>query len=225
MITPRLEMILRNVTGKSCADIGTDHAYIPIKLAEKGIKVIATDIRPGPLKTAAENVKKHGTDIELRLGGGLTTIKKGEVETVIIAGMGGEMIENIINESIETAKCCTLVLQPMNSQCELRKYLEKNGFKITAEDIAVEGHKIYNLIVAESGTPNKYKDEINYHIPEWLYNHPLLHDLIAKKKREFTKIYNGLCESSENKDSEKKEYESLLKSLNEIERRFLSETE
>ena len=65
MITPRLDMILRHVDGSSCADIGTDHAYIPIKLAEKGIKVIATDIRPGPLEMARKHTKKYGQDIEL----------------------------------------------------------------------------------------------------------------------------------------------------------------
>ena len=88
MITPRLEMILRHVTGEICADIGTDHAYIPIELAKRGKKVIATDIMPGPLAIAEENVAKSGVDIELRLGGGLAPLALGEVDTVIIAGMG-----------------------------------------------------------------------------------------------------------------------------------------
>ena len=123
MITPRLEMLTRHIFGKTVADIGTDHAYIPIKLAEKGIAVIASDISDGPLKAAAENIAKSGNCIELRKGSGLKPFLPGEADTVIIAGMGGELIEKILTESPDVAKSCMLVLQPMNSQEDLRKFL------------------------------------------------------------------------------------------------------
>lgn len=221
MITPRLEMILRHVSGNSCADIGTDHAYVPIKLYERGIKVIASDIMPGPLKIAEENVKKQGAKIELRLGGGLAPIKNGEVDTVIIAGMGGEMIEKIISEDEEKAKSVRLILQPMNSQAELRYYLLKNGYKILEEDLALEGFKVYNLIVAEySGEDiedfSGYESEIDRHLPKCLYENPYFGALLEKKKREFTKILEGLKKSKDANATDMKKLEDLLLEIEKI---------
>ncbi len=221
MITPRLEMILKHICGSSCADIGTDHAYVPIKLWEAGIKVIATDIMPGPLKIAAENVKKQNADIELRLGGGLSPIKKGEVDTVIIAGMGGEMIEKILSEDEEKAKAVRLVLQPMNRQSELREYLLKNGFNILEEDLATEGFKVYNLIVAEYSGEKKedftgYEREIDRHLPKCLYENPYFSALLEKKKREFSKILSGLKKSKDANPCEMKKLEKLLLEIDKI---------
>lgn len=221
MITPRLEMILRHIRGKKCADIGTDHAYVPIRLFQAGIKVIATDIMPGPLKIAAENVTKQGADIELRLGGGLSPINKGEVDTVIIAGMGGEMIEKIISEDFEKAKDLCLVLQPMNRQYELRGYLLKNGFNIIEEDLAIEGFKVYNLIVAEFSREKTdnfagYEREIDRHLPPCLYDNPHFDNLLNKKKREFSKILSGLKKSKDADRDEIKKLEDLLIEIDKI---------
>lgn len=221
MITPRLEMILRHVCGKTCADIGTDHAYVPIKLAEAGIKVIATDIMPGPLKIAAENVKKENAEVELRLGGGLSPIKKGEVDTVIIAGMGGEMIEKILSEGEDKTQGVTFILQPMNSQYELRRFLLNNGFYIIEEDLAVEGFKVYNLIVAtkdeeESDKALSYNSEIDLHLPEFLNSHPCFDALHSKKKREFLKILSGLKKSKDANLDEIKKLEELLLEIDKI---------
>lgn len=218
MITPRLEMILRHADGDSCADIGTDHGYIPIKLAEKGVRVIATDIKPGPLEMAARNTEKYGQKIELRLGAGLEPIEKGETENIIIAGMGGEMIEKIIFAGEEKARHSTLILQPMNSQYELRKFLSENNFRIICEDLAVEGFKVYNLMVVKSGKGDTYEREIDLHLPKTLYPHPMFGQLLAKKKREFSKIYKGLCESAERDTKTIDKFRSLLEDIDEIER-------
>lgn len=220
MITPRLEMILRHIYGDSCADIGTDHAYVPIKLWESGIKVIATDIMPGPLKIAEEHVKKQNADVELRLGPGLAPIKKGETDSVIIAGMGGEMIEKILSEDEEKAQSARLILQPMNRQNELREYLLKNGYKILVEDLTKEGFKVYNLIVAEYSGEKKadfsgYEREIDRHLPKVLYKNPYFTDLLEKKKREFTKILEGQKKS---KDADADEIKGLHELLLEIDK-------
>ncbi len=221
MITPRLEMILRHVCGKTCADIGTDHAYVPIKLAEAGIKVIATDIMPGPLKIAAENVKKQNAGVELRLGGGLSPIKKGEVDTVIIAGMGGEMIEKILSEGDDKTQGVTFILQPMNSQYELREFLLNNGFYIIEEDLAVEGFKVYNLIVATKDGEKmaqalSYNSDIEMHLPKALRSHPCFDALYSKKKREFSKILSGLKKSKDANPDEIKKLEELLLEIDKI---------
>lgn len=223
MITPRLEMILRHICGNSCADIGTDHAYVPIKLWERGIKVIATDIMPGPLKIAAENVKKQNADIELRLGGGLSPIQKGEVDTIIIAGMGGEMIEKILSEDADKTDGVTFILQPMNRQYELRTFLLNNGFYIIEEDLAQEGFKVYNLIVAtkdgtKSGQALSYNSETELHLPASLKSHPCFEALLNKKQREFSKILSGLKKSKDANPIEVKKLEALLLEIDNIRR-------
>lgn len=202
MITPRLKMITEHIYTKSVADIGTDHAYVPIYSIQNGIseRAAATDINKGPLKTAEENVKKYGLEdkISLRLGSGLAPVDKGEFETVIIAGMGGEVIKNILEKDSEKAHSAEyLILQPMNSQDLLRKWLSENGFSIVCEDIACEGYKVYNLIVAENGPGYNYKDEFDLHLPEYLYGHANFEFLREKKRREFSKIKTGMDKAAE----------------------------
>ncbi len=221
MITPRLDMILRHAVGKSFADIGTDHAYIPIELNRSGARVIATDIRKGPLLMAKKNAEKYGAEIELRLGGGLAPIGAGEVECIIIAGMGAEMIEKILKEDRDKAEKSTLLLQPMNGQDTLRKYLAENNFHIICEDIAVEGHKVYNLIEAKSGGKCEFPDEFSLHLPKYLYEHPLFPELLKKKKREFSKILEGLLQSAKQDAAEICRLKGFLDRIEELERGIL----
>lgn len=206
MITPRLKMIAEHIYTKSAADIGTDHAYVPIYLLQNSMcdRLAATDIKQGPLNIAADNIKKYGFEnkISLRLGAGLSPIAENEFETIIIAGMGGEVIKNILENDLKKAHSAKyLVLQPMNSQDLLRKKLSENGFSVVTEDITFEGFKVYNLIVAENGTGYKYKDEFDLHLPEYLQNNKNFDLLKAKKRREFVKIKTGL-ESAAEKDFE-----------------------
>lgn len=217
MITPRLRCIINHTNGKKIADIGTDHAYIPIYLIENNISeyVIASDIGKGPAEIAKSNIENHNISdkIEVRIGNGLSVLKEDEVNTIIIAGMGGQLISEIIDADLNTAKKCSLVLQPMNAQYELRKYLITNGFKITDEDIAIEGFKIYNIINAEYGKQTDFENDIEYHIPKYLKNHKYYKQLYNKKHREFTKIINGL-ENSNCIDKEKLNlYKYWLKEL------------
>ena len=213
MITPRLQKIIDLVDAENICDIGTDHAYIPIRLASLNRirKCIATDKNKGPLESAYNNVKKHGYDslIELRLGEGLEPIEKNECELVIIAGMGGKLIGDIIENNIEKAKTFRFLLQPMNAQKELRERLIKNGFKITREELSSEGFKVYNVFCCEPGD-FKMPDEISLHIPKELENHKLYNMLINKKIREFEKILKGLLNAKEPITSEIEKYKNLL---------------
>jgi len=218
MITPRLDLILQHITGKSVADIGTDHAYIPIKLSQKGIRVIATDIRQGPLEMAEAHIRKHGCSVELRLGGGLDPIKEGETENIVIAGMGGEMIIKILSADEKKARSSLLILQPMNSQYELRKFLYENNYNILCEDLAVEGFKVYNLIVAQSGESFLPEKDIDLHLPKSLYDHPLFINLLKKKKREFSRIFTGLSEAANCDNTELQYARDTLNSINNIQK-------
>ena len=219
MITPRLNCILNNITGKTMADIGTDHAYIPIKLAQdnKIIHAIACDIKEGPLNIARKNVNKYGFSdiIELRLGAGLEPLSENEVETVVIAGMGGEMIINILKNE-KSGTYSELILQPMNYQAELRYWLSENNFTIISEDLSLEGFKVYNLLKVKKGTPNNFENELEYHLPKYLYSLPLFNELSAKKKREFTKILTGLEKAEKKDESLINKYSDFLKEIEKI---------
>ena len=215
MLTPRTECIMSHVTKKTVADVGTDHAYIPIALIENNLcdKVIATDIKQGPVDIAVSNIRKYGYSdkIEVRKGAGLAPLNEGDCEECIIAGMGGMTIRNILEE--KTLLGCTYILQPMNCQYELRKYLYHNGFKITKEDLAVEGFKVYNVLCVKKGNPAPPEDEIDYHIPPSLLSHKYINELKAKKQREFTKIKTGLEKSADSDKGLIEYYEMLLSKL------------
>ncbi len=221
MLTPRLRMIVRHINSKKIADIGTDHAYIPIYLLKNSLieKAIATDLKPGPLKIAEENAIKYRVEdkIELRLGAGLSPIKEKEVECVIIAGMGGELISSILNNNISKARSFKyLVLQPMNSQDVLRKWLADNNFSVVLEDIAIEDFKVYNLIVAKSGENTSYKNEFELHLPPYLYTHEHFDKLKEKKTREFKKIKSGLEKADTPNIPLIKKYSDFLSELERI---------
>ncbi len=221
MLTPRLECIVSHVRGRVVGDIGCDHAYVPIQLVESGRaeRVIASDLNRGPLEAARRNIEKHGFSdrIETRLGGGLSVLAPNEADVIIIAGMGGELIEEMLRADEETAKKSHLILQPMNSQYELRKFLILNGYKIAAEDMALEGFKVYNVIEAHFGGAEPFEREFDYQIPPCLYGHRYFKNLYAKKKREFEKIVHGLENASDYNKEKYELYKYFLKELNEIE--------
>lgn len=221
MLTPRLKMIADNVLTKTIADIGTDHAYVPIYLSQNNIidMAIATDLKEGPLKIAKQNIKKYNLSgkIELRLGSGINPLKAGEVSSVIIAGMGGELIVNILAENLEKALSAEyLILQPMNSQDMLRKWLSENNFSLVKEDISVEGFKVYNLIIVKKGKGYTYKNDFDLHLPEYLYSHPQFKALKEKKLREFNKIRSGLLNSSSKDDALIEKYTNYIENISEI---------
>jgi len=220
MITPRLQAIINLVTAKTIADVGTDHAFIPIRLAQdkKIKKAVATDKNRGPIEIARGNVLKYGLSkiIELRQGAGLCPIEPGECEQIIIAGMGGALIADIIEDDIEKAKASELILQPMNAQSELRQRLFDMGFKIEIEELSNEGFKIYNLMRVHFEPQNRRCSEIELHLPMSLTKHPLWDMLLAKKEREFNKIINGQKRSTAPDYIMLEKYERLLAGLNDI---------
>ncbi|MCH5185151.1 MAG: SAM-dependent methyltransferase [Oscillospiraceae bacterium] len=216
--TPRLTAIHNKISAKIIADIGTDHAYIPINAVLDGRceRAYASDIRTGPLEIARNNVVKYdlADKIALRLGAGLSAVEKGAAGEIIIAGMGGIMIRDIISNDIDKARSADrLILQPMNSAHELRRYLFENGFEIVAEDLAAEGFKIYNIFVCEKGSGGGSGDILDLHLPPMLYGHKLFDMLLDKKIKEFAKISGGIKRAANRTPEEEKNlivYERLL---------------
>ncbi len=153
-LDPRLSLAASFVKdGGVAADIGTDHAYIPIYLITEGIckKAIASDINEGPLMRAKANSADYGVEnsIYFALTDGLDGLPLEEmsVTDIIICGMGGELIARIINDSEYAKKAdVNLILQPMSSIEELRYYLAGNGFRISDEGICTSQGKIYQCI-------------------------------------------------------------------------------
>ncbi len=156
------------------ADIGTDHGYVPIYLVKNQIakKAFACDINKGPLEKAQININSYNCNenIETRLGSGLTVIKPFEVDTAIIAGMGGMLIIDILKDSIETVQSLKqLVLQPQLDIGEVRKYIHSIGFKIEDEEMLIDEGKYYTVINAVKGN-EKYENEIEYFFGKCLIN-------------------------------------------------------
>ena len=138
---------------KVFADIGTDHAYLPVYLVEKGIinKAIAADLRVGPLENAKLAVESYNYSdkIELRLSDGLDNFKENEVEEIAIAGMGGLLISSFIERTVWLKNSnIHLILQPMTHIEELRKTLFDNGFIIDSEVVAEDDDKLYIVVSA-----------------------------------------------------------------------------
>lgn len=199
-LRPRLRKIISHINGPTAADIGTDHAYVPIELIYREIctKVIASDIRQGPVDIAKYNIEREGIsdEIEVRMGPGLSVLAPKEVDDIIIAGMGGELIRDIIKSDYEIARRSRLILQPMSAQYELRHYLIENGFKIVSEDISTEGLKLYNIIIAEAGKSVPFEHDGHYHLPPYLIGHKLYHILKRKKICEFNRVIDGINHSA-----------------------------
>lgn len=138
------------VIGNTPADIGTDHAYIPIYLLKtnKCLRAIASDINAGPLKNAKENAAAYGVDdkIEFCLTDGTKGIDLLGVTDIIICGMGGELEARIISECALKQSNVNFVLQPMSAVHKLREFLYDRGYKITDGAVAVSGGKVYQCI-------------------------------------------------------------------------------
>ena len=140
--------------GGTLADIGTDHAFLPVYLIQNGLipRAIASDIGEGPLANAQKTVDLCGlTDrIELRVSDGLKNYAPNEADEIVICGMGGNLIEEILTAApwVRSEKT-HLVLQPMTHAEDVRRYLCENGFVIEAERCVKDGARVYLLISAQ----------------------------------------------------------------------------
>lgn len=227
-LTPRLQKIADFVPeGAKVADVGTDHAYIPVYLArEKNIeRLIASDINEGPLDSAKSYVTASELEdtIELRLGNGMKVLEENEVDTIIIAGMGGLLIAEIMEDSKNVCKSVNrFILQPMVGMRELRQYLESNEYIVSDESLVREGNKLYQILLVEKGN-EKVEDDIFYDFSKHLVENkdPLLKDYLNREIDKLSKIIENIQEkgSDENKkraDELKAKKEKLLGVLKDV---------
>ena len=158
MISKRLELVASFVPqGSILLDVGSDHAYLPIELIERGqIKsAIAGEVVDGPYQSAVKNVEANGLKekIQVRLANGLAAFEEEDQVTVItIAGMGGRLIATILEEGLDKlSNIQRLILQPNNREDDLRIWLQDHDFRIVAESILEEAGKFYEILVVEAG--------------------------------------------------------------------------
>ncbi len=155
-LSKRLKTIMQKVPkGARIADIGTDHAYLPVALINEGRVnfAVACDINEKPLKNAEKTVRCAGMSdkISLRLSNGLEKVSKDEVDTVIIAGIGGEVISGIIKSADWLKDNKLLILQPTTAAEALREYLAENGFFIESETAIKDANKVYTVMTVVPG--------------------------------------------------------------------------
>ena len=154
-LSNRLQAIAAFISpGSRVADVGTDHGYLPLWLAENGVcnSVIASDIRPGPLKTAMRNAALAGLGeaVDFRLCAGLETYAPDEADTIVIAGMGGETIMSVLSAAPWTREK-TLILQPQTKQPRLRVWLNENGYAVEDASLVYDTGRIYVIWKCTAG--------------------------------------------------------------------------
>lgn len=155
-LTPRLQLLADWVPqGARFADIGTDHAYLPVWLTLRGRLrcAIASDLRKRPLERARETGRIYGAEnIDYRLANGLAGVQPEEADVIAIAGMGGETIAAILEAAPWTADGQhTLLLQPMTKDHELRRYLMEHGYCLTREALVYDRGTIYPVMEVTAG--------------------------------------------------------------------------
>lgn len=165
-LTERLQLVADCLEPCECfADIGTDHAYLPVWMLQNGKArfAIAADINPNPLKNARNTLAQYGfaEQIELRLSDGLQNIDAWEVGAIAVAGMGGNQIADmIVSTPWLQSEDIQLVLQPMTHFEDVRRALRENGFSVLREETAAEGERVYLVLSA------RYSGEVKTY-PEW----------------------------------------------------------
>lgn len=214
-LSKRLETVGRFVPEAArLADIGSDHAYLPVALMLKG-KIdfaVAGEVVKGPYESAKRQVMKNGLSerIEVRLANGLDAIEKhDQISAITIAGMGGSLIRDILESGRQNQRLSgeeRLILQPNIGEKTLRTWLKENNYQIIAEEIIEENKKIYEIIVAE-----KKEQPIDYSEKELMFGPFLLEEknatFSAKWQREL-KQREVILEQLKNA-SEQNRYETI----------------
>lgn len=221
MINMRLSKRLKAITEfvdkeDKIIDIGCDHALLDIYIKEniKNRKIIASDIHEGALNQAKKNVEKYSMEkkISLRLGDGLDVIKCGEVDTIIISGMGYNNIVKILSNSEKLKYIDKIIIQSNTDIVKLRKSVIKLGYKITREKLVLDKDIIYTIIEFKKGE-EKYNYKQIYFGPRLMENKDeLFNDYYSKK---LLKYENLLLQLPKNNLVDKLHHMRLIKIIKE----------
>lgn len=209
-LPPRLAAIAALVpSGARLADIGTDHALLPVRLLLDGRiqSAVATDIRRGPLSRAEENASAAGvTQLSCILCDGLTGVSPDSADTVVIAGMGGENIIGILRAAPWACRGSLLLLQPMSRPEELRAALPSLGLSIYAERLVRDTGRLYSILAVRAGTPDTLSvGELYCGKYSLLADDPLFPEMLDEQEKRLTTAIHGLARSERECDRERLE--------------------
>ena len=185
-------------SGSRVADIGTDHGYLGIYLLQSGAArhVIACDLRKDPLENARRNAKLFGVDgkMELRLSDGLEKIRPDEVDTVVMAGMGGDLIQRILSQCPwRKREGLQFILQPQSAGNVLRRWMCEDGFEIQREEPVQDGHFLYTVMDIRQGEPAPLTPGTEYASPALLASgSPLVGNYLARVENALQETVRGL---------------------------------
>lgn len=230
-LNPRLMSVASFIEkGDVVADIGTDHGYLPIWLIKSGIcqNSIAADLRPGPLSQAKRFAAQFDVSerISFRLGDGLSPVAPGEADTIVLAGMGGETIINILSEASWVKDGGVgLILQPQSKIPELLAWLNANGFSIADAKLAEDIERVYLVLKVVKDKVSSLAP-VEYYVPKILIDRCdiLLGSYVQGLIDKLNTALEGMGKSRENAYAERIEFISAaLKGLYEIKGRIKSE--
>lgn len=205
--------------GSTVADIGTDHAYLPVFLVRNkiAVKAFACDVSDGPLENARATVESSGVDnIIIRKGDGLSAVAPDEADTFVIAGMGGDLIARILEAApwVKDARY-ELILQPMTAVEDLREYLCNNGFQIVTERAVKAQGRVYTVMKAVFTGENTLCDPLFYFVGKLGENLEADElEYITRKRR----IIAKLADDIKSVESKREKYAVLCEALLGIDR-------
>lgn len=221
---PRLDFLASLVPPcDTLCDVGTDHAYLPVMAIRQGRvkKAIAGDIGEGPCEAARKTVHSHHLEdvISVRLGSGLTVIRPGEANTVVIAGMGaGTMVEilDAAPEVLASPALTTLILQPMNDSEKLRHWCERSGWGILREELVQEGERIYEVLIFHKDPSFRYEgltDLVGNDLVQ--RRHPLLETFVRRLIAKYDRLLSSMEKSPKARQS--KHYQTSVETKKRLE--------
>lgn len=208
--------------GGIMADVGTDHGHLPIYLvsSHKNKGAIAMDVRPGPLSRAEQAIKMYGLQeqIQVRLADGLAALKPGEADTVVIAGMGGALIQKILGEGAHMwDNVGHWILSPQSEIGDTRHWLEQHGFSIEKEEMVLDAGKYYVIMDVVRG-PMHYEQEYEYTYGKYLIDgkHPVLKTYLEQELEKVQGLIGKLGQSQNESDRNLLRVEELRQELEQI---------
>lgn len=208
--------------GAKVADIGTDHGYIPVWLSQNHLAdmIAAADINRGPLEHAKETASRYGVmeNIRFALCSGLSFEGSDTYDTVIIAGMGGELITSILEEAPWTNReGTTLILQPNSRIPHLVYWLTDHGFKIADVSIVKDAGKLYQILVVKTGKADPILSESEALVNRLYFEKrdPLLGEYLESLLKRYMAAERGML-AGKNEDSALGETQSIISALKDM---------
>ena len=213
-------------SGSRVADIGTDHGYLGIYLLQSGAArhVIACDLRKDPLENARRNAKLFGVDgeMEFRLSDGLEKILPDEVDTVVMAGMGGDLIQKILSQCPwRKREGLQFILQPQSAGNVLRRWLCEDGFEIQREEPVQDGHFLYTVMDIRQGEPAPLTPGTEYASPALLASgSPLVGNYLARVENALQETVRGLTNAEKQRPERLSYFRQALLEIQEMRKNY-----